>query len=320
MTATRDRRRESDVIGLDVTEWGQRSTFGTLKGWPWWATLLLALGLSIVGAVIDMNSSGNLGKIFEATYFIGCVGAVLMVRRRNLFGPTVQAPLILAVTIPVVVLLTKGLPAGSSTMSKLLALGVPLVTGFPTMAITTGATVVIGGIRWLAQRKPVGADADEDAEWVGLDEEPKRRSSARDGERGSTSRKPRTSGSGRAGQDRASREDSSAPRERTRAQSSARGRGDAADRPGRATSSKPVAGKAAGAKAAGAKPTGGKATGAKPATGKSGSSRSSQDRGSSSRGGSSRGSQSSRDREQPGRPSRDEGRRQSPRRRDDDDY
>lgn len=302
MTATRDRRRDPDV-GLDVTEWGERSAFGSVKGWPWWACLLLALGLSIIGAVIDMNSSGNLSKIFEAAYFIGCVGAVCMVRRRNLFGPTVQAPLILAVTIPVVVVLTKGLPAGSGMMSKLLALGVPLVTGFPTMAITTGATVVIGAIRWLAQRKP--ADTESDSDWVDADDEPQRRPSGRDGDRGSAPRKPRPSGSSgssrdRADRDRPARDDRAAPRERSsRSQPSARSRSDAPERSGRST----------GSKATGSKPTGGKST--------SGRSAADRDRGREPRSGQSR------DRgQQPRRSSstRDEGRRQPPRRRDDDDY
>jgi hypothetical protein len=305
VTATRDRRRDPDV-GLDVTEWGQRSAFGSAKGWPWWACLLLALGLSIIGAIIDMNSSGNLGKIFEAAYFIGCVGAVCMVRRRNLFGPTVQAPLILAVTIPVVVVLTKGLPAGSGMMSKLLALGVPLVTGFPTMAITTGATVVIGAIRWLAQRKP--ADTESDSDWVDADDEPQRRPSGRDGERGSASRKPRPSGSSRSGQERAdrdrpARDDRAAPKERSgRSQPSARSRGEAPERSGRSTGSK-----ASGGKATGSKPTGGKSAGGRSAA--------DRDRGQAPRSGQSR------DRgQQPRRSSRDEDRRQPPRRRDDDDY
>src|SRR6267378_4489262 len=159
VTATSDRRRDPQVR-FDVAGWGERSAFGSSRGWPWWAAVLLALGLSIAAAVIDMKVSGSVAKVFDGAYFIGCVGAVCLVRRRNLFGPMVQAPLILAVTVPVTVLLTKGVPTSSGTTSKLIALGVPLVTGFPTMAITTGATVLIGGIRFLVQRKP--ADLDED--------------------------------------------------------------------------------------------------------------------------------------------------------------
>lgn len=299
MTATRDRRRDPEV-GLDVEEWGQRSAFGASRGWPWWGAVLLALGLSIVGAFIDMKMSSNLGKVFEGAYFVGCVGAVCLVRRRNLFGPMVQAPLILAVTVPVVVLLTKGLPTGSGTVSKLLALGVPLVTGFPTMAITTGATVLIGGIRFLVQRRPAGAGRDDDR----VRADGRRRPAERDqgqrdqGDRPAGARRPRPGGADRPGQDRAgSREDperdrdrGAAPRDRARAaQPPARGRSGTADRGGR------------------------------PAGGRS-SQDSDRDRG-RGREGRDRG-QAAGDRGQArgGRPGRDEGRRQPPRRRTDDDY
>ena len=241
MTATSDRRRGPQV-GIDVVGWGQRSAFGSTRGWPWWAAVLLALGLSIIGAVIDMHFSGNLAKVFDAAYFIGCVGAVCLVRRRNVFGPMVQAPLILAVTVPVVVLVTKGMPTSPSMASKLIALGVPLVTGFPTMAITTIATVLIGGIRFLVQRKPAGADVDEDdvRSSRGSRDDARRRTDRVDradrvdrgeradrvdrgdradrdgdiGERGrpGADRRARPAGAGRPGQDRASQDRASQDR------------------------------------------------------------------------------------------------------------
>lgn len=307
MTATRDRRRDPEVR-LDVEEWGQRSAFGASRGWPWWGAVLLALGLSIVGAFIDMKMSSHLGKVFEGAYFVGCVGAVCLVRRRNLFGPMVQAPLILAVTVPVVVLLTAGLPSGSSTVSKLLALGVPLVTGFPTMAITTGATVLIGGIRFLVQRRPAGVDSDDDR---GDRPGSRRRPSDRDldprdrDDRAAGPRRPRPAGVGRSAQDSAGsrnepnrerdRDRGSAPRDRVRtAQPPARGRsGGAAERGG------PTADR-------GGRPASGRAAG--------------QDRDRERGQGRDRG-QPDRDRGQArgGRPARDDARRQPPRRRGDDD-
>jgi hypothetical protein len=316
VTATSDRRRDPQV-GFGVAGWGERSAFGSSRGWPWWAAVLLALGLSIAGAIIDMKVSGNLAKVFDGAYFIGCVGAVCLVRRRNLFGPMVQAPLILAVTVPVTVLLTKGMPTGSGMTSKLIALGVPLVTGFPTMAITTGATVLIGGIRFLVQRRPAGADLDEgksrgrgDArrpasradrpdrpDLAGRSDRPGR--SDRDGDlsdrpgRAGQERRPRPPGTGRPSQDRipgderAAPSERAAPRDRARTQPPSRGRGDAPDRGGRA------------------------------GTGRSAVDRD-RDRGQQPR-------EQSRDSDrsqQPrtGRPTRDDGRRQPPRRRDDDDY
>jgi hypothetical protein len=312
VTATHDRRRDPRVGVNALQEWGQRSAFGAAKGWPWWAAVVLALGLSIVGAFIDMHVSGNLGKVFEGGYFLGCVGAVCLVRRRNLFGPMVQPPLILAVTIPVVVLLTKGMPSGSGTMSKLLTLGVPLVTGFPTMAITTIATLVIGGIRFLVQRKPITDDVDG-GDWDDSNpedrSEPRRRPVDREGERAerpAPAGRPRpTGGSGRPASGRTARDDREGSRDRGRTPPPSRGRGEPSGRStgGRSTQDRDRD------SGQGRDPEGRER-------------RPARDRGpGSERGQAPRGSQSSRDRGQAprsDRPSRDEGRRQPPRRRDDD--
>jgi hypothetical protein len=308
VTATHDRRRDPHV-GVDpIAEWGQRSAFGAAKGWPWWAVVVLALGLSIAGAVIDMHVSGNLGKVFEGGYFLGCVGAVCFVRRRNLFGPMVQPPLVLAVTIPVVVLLTKGMPSGSGTMSKLITLGVPLVTGFPTMAITTGATLVIGGIRFLVQRKPAGDDVDgadrDDDDRGEARRRPVDRDGERSGERGERSAgtsRPRPGGSARAAQGRAARDEG----ERGRTPSS-RSRGEAPERGTRSGSPRPDR----------------ERSGRDPERGqgreREGREREGRERGQAPSSGQSR----DRDRGEPrsGRPAREDGRRQPPPRRRDDDY
>jgi hypothetical protein len=307
VTATHDRRRDPHV-GVDpIAEWGQRSAFGAAKGWPWWAVVLLALGLSIVGAFIDMHVSGNLGKVFEGGYFLGCVGAVCFARRRNLFGPMVQPPLVLAVTIPVVVLLTKGMPSGSSTVSKLITLGVPLVTGFPTMAITTGATLVIGGIRFLVQRKPTsddidGDDRDEDDRGEARGEA-RRRPADRDGERGERpagASRPRPGGSSRATKGRAARDEG----DRGRTPSS-RSRGEAPER---------------GTRSGGPRPDR-ERSGRDPERGEGRERGQSREREGRERGQAPRGGQSrDRDRGEPQSPARGEGRRQPPPRRRDDDY
>lgn len=295
MTATRDRQRDSQQDHADLEEWGQRSAFGTAKGWPWWAAVPLALVLSLIGGIVDMHVSGGIGKVFEGAYFLGCVGAVCLVRRRNLFGPMVQAPLILAAAIPAAVVISKGMPSGSGTMSKLIALGVPLITGFPVMAITTGATVVIGGIRFLVQRKPVGDDGNDDADRLDRRDE-RRRPPSRDGERRrEVDGRQRQGGSGRpdrvgsARDDRASsgRDDRGGARDRGRSQPPARSRSEARERGSRSASER-SSGSSRERERGPAPRSGGQ----------------SKDRGQTPRGG--------------GRPARDEGRRQPPRRRDDD--
>jgi hypothetical protein len=328
MTATHDRRSDPRARTNALEEWGGRSVFGTAKGWPWWAAVVLALGLSIVGAFIDMHTSGSLGKVFEGGYVLGCVGAVCLVRRRNLFGPMVQPPLILAVTVPVVVLLTKGLPSGSGMASKLLALGVPLVTGFPTMAATTGATVVIGGIRFLVQRKPIDDGTDD---WDDGNREARRRPADKDkererGERSGSAARPRTASSGRTGRPlagRTSRDDRSSSRERAdradRASSS--GRSEPAGREGRSASGRSASDRTRERGSQSADRDSGRARRPSSERGRSGEA---GDRGRARDDGERRQpprSGQSRDRGQAprsGRPSREDGRSQPPRRRDDD--
>jgi hypothetical protein len=324
VTATHDRRRDSraEVNALEI--WGQRSVFGAAKGWPWWAAVILALGLSIVGAFIDMHTSGNLGKVFEGAYFLGCVGAVCLVRRRNLFGPMVQPPLVLAVTIPVVVLLTKGMPAGSGTMSKLLTLGVPLVTGFPTMAVTTGFTVVIGGIRYLVQRKPAVDDAvDDDWDDLARDSRGEARRPSKDGERSAAARQ--RSASGASGRSAARSEDGSGRAARA-GQDDRDGAGDRGRRPSASSRSESAReGRSASGRSA---PDRERNRDREPdrerraarGRGDSGERGKAGERGKSGERGQAPRSGQSRDRQPPrsGRPSRDDGRRQ-PRRRDDDD-
>jgi uncharacterized protein DUF6542 len=136
--------------------WQTNSALNTVRGIPWWAAVVLALAFTAIGVFADMERINQLGIIFQGCYFVGCVLAVLWVQRRGLFGPMVQPPLILAVTVPGVVMMGGG-AAGGGLTAKALAVGTPLINGFPTMAITTGVTVAVGCVRLLRQRPPVAA-------------------------------------------------------------------------------------------------------------------------------------------------------------------
>jgi uncharacterized membrane protein YgcG len=211
VTATRDPRAELDNVS--EISWADRSAFGSVRGVPWWGAAVIALGVSIVSAVVDMMANGSLSTIFEGTYVIGCVAAVCLVRRRNLFGPIVQPPLVLVITVPLVVLLAKS--PGGGLSSKALAVGTPLINAFPTMAIATGLTVVIGGIRLATQRRPI--DADEDGPLA----RPRTRTGDKDRRTGSRDRGPNparrrtsTGGSPQSAQDRGAPQDRATPPER----------------------------------------------------------------------------------------------------------
>jgi len=127
---------------------------------PWWGAVLTALALTAVGALFDELTNKTLGLPFQVLYTLGCVLAVTFVRRRSLFGPMVQPPLIMIVVAGVVLVLFAGGGSGGLA-AKAIAVGPPLIGNFPVMAIATVLTVVIGAIRMILQRKPK-IDEDED--------------------------------------------------------------------------------------------------------------------------------------------------------------
>ncbi|MTD54196.1 DUF6542 domain-containing protein [Amycolatopsis pithecellobii] len=189
MTAIRDRQREPDADEVAVP-WDELPIVGARRGLPWWGAVLLAFGLSLVGAIIDMQSQNGLGWVFRICYFIGAVGAICAVKRRSLFGPMVQPPLALAITVPLVVLLISGVPANSDTLAKALAVGTPLINGFPVMAVATVCTLAIGIARLYRERNP-----DAPAKAAADDGDAKRPSGSRnrDGASGRASRPARES-------------------------------------------------------------------------------------------------------------------------------
>ena len=99
----------------------------SVLGVPPLAALGLAFGFTALGVFVDLQRIGTVGTVFRALYFCGCVLAVTWVRRRNLFGPVVAPPLLLA-------------PSPISTM-----------------AVTTGVVLALGLGRLIVQREPAAA-------------------------------------------------------------------------------------------------------------------------------------------------------------------
>jgi hypothetical protein len=131
----------------------ERSILSSVLGLPGYAAIGIALGFTGLGVFIDLNRINGLGAIFKGCYFAGCVLAVCWVKRRALFGPMVQPPLLLAVAVPAVVLLSgQGGGASAGLTDHLLSIGAPLLNGFPTMAVTTAFAVAIGLVRYALQR------------------------------------------------------------------------------------------------------------------------------------------------------------------------
>lgn len=134
--------------------WDEASLFPGHHGFTWWAAVLLAVAFAVAGALVDMARMDQLGVLFQGCYFLGCLLSVLLVQRKALFGPMVQPPLILAIAVPAVVLVGAGASAGSGLVGTALAVLTPLINGFPTMAVTTLLTLLLGGFRLAIQRRP----------------------------------------------------------------------------------------------------------------------------------------------------------------------
>lgn len=161
MTATRDRRSDLDDDHAEPA-WDERPIFGSSRGLPWWGAVLLAFGLALLAAVIDIGRQGTLGMIYQGAYVLGCVGAICLVRRGNLFGPMVQPPLVFAVTaVGPIIALGPSTPGGG-LKDLLFAVAVPLTSNFPTMGITTAVAVGIGVARLFLQRDPNTDDVDDE--------------------------------------------------------------------------------------------------------------------------------------------------------------
>ncbi|WP_018683958.1 DUF6542 domain-containing protein [Actinokineospora enzanensis] len=152
MTATRERRSDLDNDRAEPT-WDERPILGRSRGLPWWGAVLLAFGLTAVAALVDAQRQDTLGKVFQYAYVIGCVAAICLVRRRDIFAPMVQPPLVFAI-----VAITANLalaPDDSGGLRDLVfSVGLPLTSNFPTMAIATGIALVLGIVRLLTQRDP----------------------------------------------------------------------------------------------------------------------------------------------------------------------
>jgi len=195
VTATRDRDSDLDTDTAEV-EWDEHPIIGKGRGLPWWAAVLLPLVLSAIGAVLDRGRLTDDERLtalglYQVLFLLGCVVAVLAVRRRNLFGPMVQPPLIFAVTF-VPVQLTARTSTETGTKKLIFEVGLPLASSFPWMAGATAATIVLGVLRLLIQRDPARRLQVDDK-----DDRPPRRERARDErEQGEPSPVPQGEGHG----------------------------------------------------------------------------------------------------------------------------
>lgn len=136
----------------------QRSIVPSVPGIPAAAAVLLAVGATMLGFLIDgLGGETYPTGTFSALYVLGCVLAVCAVRMRGLFSTMVLPPLLLFVAVPVACQLLGG-RATTSIKDVLMNLVIPLVERFPTMMLATVLVLAIGGARIaLAKRAPATA-------------------------------------------------------------------------------------------------------------------------------------------------------------------
>ncbi|MBW0101587.1 DUF6542 domain-containing protein [Pseudonocardia sp. KRD291] len=143
------RARKAPVGSWPVRE---RSLVKPVLGIPPVAAVAIAAGLTALGVLIDLLRLGTVGAIFEVGYFLGCVLAVAWVRRRSIFVPSIQPPLLLAVVVPLIAVLIGAPTPEAGATEHLLMAGAPLINAFPAMAVTTLAVLLVAGFRLVRQR------------------------------------------------------------------------------------------------------------------------------------------------------------------------
>ncbi|WP_460957295.1 DUF6542 domain-containing protein [Parasphingorhabdus pacifica] len=164
MTATRERPNAS-TPDTGVPAWSDRAAFGTVRGVPLWFAILLPIVTTSLGTGLDIVLWSKPGLLFEALFLLGCVSAVGLARRKNVFGPMVQPPLIAAIVMPVIVLLSGGGSKQGGVTATALAIVQPLINSFPIMAIASGITLGFGLLRlFVLQRAKNRQDAPANSE------------------------------------------------------------------------------------------------------------------------------------------------------------
>lgn len=137
---------------------------GLPSGLPWWGATLLAVTATAIGFAYDAGTGNKeLGAVFATLYVLGCLAAVVLVRRSGLFTAVIQPPLILFVAVPTSYFLFHGGEL-SGLKDILINCGYPLIERFPLMFFTSGAVLLLGIARRYLDRGADTADPDSHAD------------------------------------------------------------------------------------------------------------------------------------------------------------
>lgn len=124
----------------------------TSPGIPWWGAVLLAGGLTTIGAIVDTHGGNDLGAMFKFLFVLGIVGAVLLVRNRALFTAAAQPPLIMVVIGGIALYFAQSGKHKSGLKQIALQVVIPLAKMFPMMVWTFVLVLLIAIARYYLSR------------------------------------------------------------------------------------------------------------------------------------------------------------------------
>jgi hypothetical protein len=137
-----NRRTERSVLALQ-----QRSAE---RGLPWWGALLVLIGVAVVGGLIDKLASIDNQGGFNIGMVVASIVAILMVKRSHMF-PVVIAPPIVYSAAALGELYLRS--SGSNRRQVLIdAASNYLVYGFPAIAASSAAVLIIAGVRLISRK------------------------------------------------------------------------------------------------------------------------------------------------------------------------
>jgi len=102
--------------------------------------------MTAAGGAVDWMLGGGLGMVTLVVLVATTSIATLLVRRRDLISVVLSPPLVFVAVAAVNIGLSAGVSFSLPTIATL------LIRGFPTMAVATGAAVVLGLVRLISRR------------------------------------------------------------------------------------------------------------------------------------------------------------------------
>jgi hypothetical protein len=120
------------------------------RGLPWWGAMIILIGIAGFGELIDSLASIQVKSGFNIGIVVASIIAIIAVRRSHMF-PVVVAPPIVYSTAALAQVYFRSNVLGQSHVF-LDAAANYLVYGFPAIAASSAAVLIIAGIRLIARK------------------------------------------------------------------------------------------------------------------------------------------------------------------------